>query len=203
MLKAPSEPGIQFSLGELADQLDAELIGDRAALVSRIGSLDSATPDTISFVSSARYVPQLASSGAGCVIVSAAHRDAAVARGATLVAADPYLCFARLTQLWASRKRAAIAPAIHASAVIHPGARLGKQVSVGPLAVIEDAAVVGDGAVIGAQCFVGEGASVGAQTRLASHVVLGWGCHIGARGVIHGGADHVLDVAVTVRPIEQ
>ncbi len=187
MLKAPSEPGIQFSLGELADQLGAELIGDRGSVVSRIGSLDSATADTISFVSNPRYLAQLATSSAGCVIVSAAHRDAAVARGATLVASDPYLCFARLTQLWASRRRAATPPSIHASAVIHPGARLGSHVSVGPLAVIEDAAVIGDGAVIGAQCFVGEGASVGAQTRLAPQVVLGWGCHIGARGVVHGG----------------
>jgi UDP-3-O-[3-hydroxymyristoyl] glucosamine N-acyltransferase len=188
MRKAPSEPSIQFSLGELADQLGAELIGDRGLRVSRIGSLDCATPDTISFVSNPRYVAQLASSRAGCVIVSDTHRDAAIARGATLVAGDPYLCFARLTQLWATRRRAATPPAIHASAVIHAGARLGNNVSVGPLAVIEDAAVIGDGAVIGAQCFVGEGASVGPQTRLASQVVLGWGCHIGARGVVHGGA---------------
>lgn len=187
MLKAPSEPGIQFSLGELADQLGAELIGDRGVLVSRIGSLDSATPDTISFVSKPRYLTSLATSKAGCVIVSAVHRDAAVARGATLLASDPYLCFARLTQLWATRSRAATPPSIHASAVIHPGARLGHHVSVGPLAVIEDAAVIGDGAVIGAQCFVGEGASIGPQSRLAPQVVLGPRCHIGARGVVHGG----------------
>jgi UDP-3-O-[3-hydroxymyristoyl] glucosamine N-acyltransferase len=72
--------------------------------------------------------------------------------------------------------------------VIHPGASLGRDVSVGALAVIEDRAKVGDGAVIGAQCFVGAGASVGPQTRLAAQVVLGGGCHIGARGVVHSGA---------------
>ncbi len=187
MLKAPSDAAIQFALGELADQLGAELIGDPDLLVSRIGPLDSATADTISFISNPRYLAQLASSKAGCVIVSALHRDAAVARGPTLVASDPYLCYARLTQLWATRRRAAIPPSIHASAVIHPGARLGTGVSVGPLAVIEDAAEIGDGAVIGAQCFVGEAASVGSQTRLAPQVVLGSRCHIGARGVVHGG----------------
>jgi UDP-3-O-[3-hydroxymyristoyl] glucosamine N-acyltransferase len=109
-------------------------------------------------------------------------------RGDTLVAADPYLCFARLTQLWAGRMRAACGASIHPSAVIHAGASLGRDVSVGALAVIEDRASIGDSAVIGAQCFVGAGASVGAQTRLAAQVVLGGGCHIGARGVVHSGA---------------
>ena len=146
MRKAPSETGIQLSLGDLAEQLGAELIGDPSLNVSRISSLENATPDSISFVSNPRYLAQLATSRAGCVIVSVAHRDAAMARGATLVASDPYLCFARLTQLWARRKRASAPPTVHPSAVIHPGAILGSDVSVGPLAVIEDAVVVGDAA---------------------------------------------------------
>ena len=188
MRKAASDSDIRFALGELASLLSAELIGDPSRVVSRIASLNSATPDAISFISNPRYLADLASSQAACVIVSAMHRDAAVARGATLVAADPYLCFARLTQLWAQRARSLVAPTIHPSAVIHPAARLGHAVSVGALAVIEADAVIGDEAVIGAQCHIGAAASVGAQTRLAAQVVIGWGCHIGARGVVHGGA---------------
>lgn len=187
MHKEPSEHVTRFALGELAAQLDAELIGDPARVVTRIGVLESATPDTISFVANPRYLPQLADSKAGCVIVSPAHRDAAEQRGAALIAADPYLCFARLTQIWAARTRGAVGASIHPSAVVHPEARLGQDVTVGALAVIEQDVVIGDGAVIGAQCFLGTGASVGAHTRLSPQVVLGARCHIGARGIVHSG----------------
>ena len=187
MHRVPSEPDTRFALGELAAQLGAELIGDPAQVVSHIASLDSADASAISFLSNPRYLPALATSKAGCVIVSPLHRDTATLRGAALIATDPYLCFARLTQLWVAHGRSAIASQVHPSAVVHAGAHLAPGVSVGALAVIEDGAVVGDGAVIGAQCFIGAGASVGAQTRLSAQVVLGARCHIGARGIVHSG----------------
>ena len=188
MHRAPSDLVTPFALGELAARLGAELIGNPAQLVHRVASLDTADGDAISFLSNPRYLPSLATSKAGCVIVSPAHREAAALRGATLIAADPYLCFARLTQLWVARAREATAPEVHASAVVHPRAQLASHVSVGALAVIEADAVIAEGAVIGAQCFIGAGASVGAQTRLSAQVVLGARCHIGARGIVHSGA---------------
>lgn len=187
MHRVPSDPVTRFSLGDLAAQLGAELAGDPSLCITRISGLASATPEAISFLSNPRYLPQLASSRAGCVIVAPAHREAAVARGAALIAADPYLCFARLTQLWARALRGERRAEVHPSAVVDPGAQLGRDVSVGALAVVESGVVIGDGAVIGAQCFIGAGASVGAQTRLAAQVVLGADCHIGARGIVHSG----------------
>lgn len=187
MLRVASEPETRFALGELAAQLGAELIGDPAQVVNRIAPLDGADSSAISFLSNPRYLPALASSKAGCVIVSPQHREVAAQRGAALVAQDPYLCFARLTQLWAARQRAAVRPEVHPSAVVHAGATLAPGASVGPLAVIEDGAVIGEDAVVGAQCFVGAGASIGARTRLAAQVVLGARCHIGARGIVHSG----------------
>ncbi len=187
MHRVRSDATPRFALGELARKLDAELIGDPARVVSQIASLEAASDDAISFLSNPRYLPQLALSNAACVIVSPAHRDAAVLRGAALVAADPYLCFAKLTQLWAAQARSAVVAVVHPSAVVHADATLGLQVAVGALAVIEAGAVIGNGAVIGAQCFIGTDASVGAHTRLSAQVVLGARCHIGARGVVHSG----------------
>ena len=51
-----------------------------------------------------------ADSAAACVIVAPAFRDAAAARGAVIVSADPYLYFARLTQWWAERTQPRAAP---------------------------------------------------------------------------------------------
>ena len=178
---------IEIALGEIAEQLGGELIGNPALRISRIGPLEGATPSTISFLSNPRYQAQLAQSQAGCVIVAPAMRDAAAARGTAIVVDDPYLGFARLTQWWARRTRAAPVPGVHPSAVVDASAVIGAGASVGALAVIEAGAAIGDGAVIGAQCFVGAAAAVGAQTRLAPRVVLGAGCRIGARGIVHSG----------------
>ena len=176
-----------FPLSDIAKDLGGELIGDPALRITRIGPLEGATPSTISHLSNPRYQSQLAGSHAGCVIVGPALRDAAAARGAAIVADDPYLYYARLTQWWAARTRAPAPLGVHASAVIDSSAVLGAGVTVGALAVIEAGARIGDAAVIGAHCVIGADAIVGAATRLAPHVVLGSGCRIGERGIVHSG----------------
>ncbi len=176
-----------FRLGDIAEQLGVELIGNPDLRITRIGPLEGATPSTISFLSHPKYQQQLAASQAACVIVNAAMRDAAVARGAAIVAADAYLAFARLTQWWAAQTRPAATSGVHASAVIDPTAQLGSNVSVGALSVIEAHAVIESGAVIGAHGYVGANAYVGAASRLAARVTLGAGCRIGDRCIVHSG----------------
>lgn len=179
---------MQARIGDLAALLGGELIGDAGHVVGRIGPLEGATPDTISFLSNPRYQAQLAASRAGCVIVAPALRDAAAARGAAIVCADPYHAFAKLTQWWAAQRRTPPVLGVHPSAVVEPGAALHPQASVGPLAYVGAHARVGAGAVLGSHVHVGEGAEVGEGTVLKPRVVLSDGCRIGARGIVHSGA---------------
>jgi UDP-3-O-[3-hydroxymyristoyl] glucosamine N-acyltransferase len=174
-------------LADVVTALGGELSGDPQLVIDRIGTLESATPSTLSFLSQPKYQAQLATTRAGCVIVAPSMHSAAVARGAVIVTPDPYLYFARLTQWWVRRTRPAISQGIHPSAVVDPAAELGPGVSVGALAVIEAAAVIGEGAVIGAQCFVGHGERIGTSTRLAPHVTVGFDCVLGARCIVHSG----------------
>jgi UDP-3-O-[3-hydroxymyristoyl] glucosamine N-acyltransferase len=160
---------MDVALREITAQLGGELIGDGGLRITRIGRLEGAGTETIAFLSNARYLPQLAASAAACVIVAPAQREAAAARGAAIVAPDPYLYYARLTQWWAARDRPAPPAGVHASAVIDPSARIDPSASVGPL------------------CVVGAGASIGAGTRLAPRVTVGDGCSIGARCLLHSG----------------
>jgi UDP-3-O-[3-hydroxymyristoyl] glucosamine N-acyltransferase len=179
---------VHVRIGELSARLGGELIGDPALRVSRIGPLESATADTISFLSNPRYEKQLAASAAGCVIVGPSMRDAAAARGAAIVCADPYLAFARLTQWWAAERRGPAVPGVHPSAVVEAGAQVHATAAVGPMAYIGRGAVVEAGVVIGAQCHLGEETFVGAGSLLKPRVVIGDACRIGARGIVHSGA---------------
>jgi UDP-3-O-[3-hydroxymyristoyl] glucosamine N-acyltransferase len=175
-------------LSDIVARLGGELLGDPSLAVSRIGPLQGAATDTLSFLANPRYQGQLGSSAAGCVIVSPAAREAAAARGAAIVTPDPYLYFARLTQWWATLLRPAAQTGVHASAVVEEGARIDASATVAAFAFVGRHAVIGPGAVIGSHCHVGEGAVVGEGTRLAPHVTLSDACRLGARGIVHSGA---------------
>ena len=175
-------------LGELAQHLGGELRGDADALIHRLGTLETADAQTLSFLANPRYQAQLAATRAGCVIVAPALADLAAARGAALVCADPYRAFAQLTQWWAARTRRPATPGVHPSAVVEEGARIDATASVGPLCFVGRGARIAEGAVLGPQCHVGDGAEVGAGTWLKARVMLSEGCRIGARGIVHGGA---------------
>jgi UDP-3-O-[3-hydroxymyristoyl] glucosamine N-acyltransferase len=179
---------VQVRLGELGLLLGAELIGEPDLTVSRIAPLETAGVDAISFLANPRYQSQLVTTQAACVIVGPAMRELAAARGATLICADPYLAYARLTQWWAQRMRRPCQPGIHPSAVVEEGARIHPTATISALAHIGRGAQVDAGAVVGVHCHVGDDAVVGVDTLLKPHVSLQQACRIGQRGIVHSGA---------------
>lgn len=179
---------VAVRLADLVAALGGDLVGDGNRSIDGIAPIDRAGPSHITFLAQARLAAQIERTGAGCVVVRPEHRDAAAARTAAIVTADPYLYFARLTQWWAAQSRPAVAAGIHPSAVVEPGAHIDASASVGALAFVGTGARIGAGAVLGAQAFVGAGAEVGAHTRLGARVVLESGCRIGQRGIVQPGA---------------
>ncbi len=160
---------MSLQLGEIVQALGGELHGDAALSIEGLAPLESAGPGHLGFLSNPRYRQQLESSRAGCVIVGPAMRDQALARGACIVADDPYLFFARVTRLWKQRHAVAGGPAIHPSAVVDPDA------------------VIGEGVRIGAHCVVERHAHIGRDTVLKARVVVSEGCVIGERCTLHPG----------------
>ncbi|WBY02258.1 UDP-3-O-(3-hydroxymyristoyl)glucosamine N-acyltransferase [Ramlibacter tataouinensis] len=164
---------MRLRLGDIVGSLGGELHGDPGLAVQGLAPLESAGPSELSFLSNPRYQQQLAASRAGCVIVGASMRDAALARGAAIVADDPYLYFARVTQLWKSRLAPPAGPAVHPSAVVDPQAQVDPTARIGPLCVIERGARIGAGTVLKSLVSVGEDCVVGARCILHPGVVIG------------------------------
>jgi len=161
---------VGLALGSIIETLGGELHGAPGDTeVARIAPLESAGSDALSFLSNPRYQSRLASSQAACVIVAPALREAALARGACIVTLDPYVYFARVTQLWARMHGRGAVPGVHASAVVHEEAEVHPTASIGPLCVVE------------------RGARIGAHTQLRSRVTVGEGCVVGERCLVHPG----------------
>jgi UDP-3-O-[3-hydroxymyristoyl] glucosamine N-acyltransferase len=164
---------VALQLGEIVASLGGELHGDATLAIQGLAPLESAEPDQLSFLSNPRYRQQLAASRAGCVIVAAAMRDEALARGACIVADNPYLYFARLTQLWKRTHARTGEPDIHPSAVVHPEAEIAPGVRIGALTVVERGAKIGAGTVLKARVVVSEDCVIGERCILHSGVVIG------------------------------
>jgi UDP-N-acetylglucosamine acyltransferase len=62
---------------------------------------------------------------------------------------------------------------IHPTAVVHPGAKLGAQVTVGPYSIIESDVEIGDGCQIGPHTVIHSYVRMGALNTVHPHVVLG------------------------------
>ncbi|MBF5004581.1 UDP-3-O-(3-hydroxymyristoyl)glucosamine N-acyltransferase [Diaphorobacter caeni] len=157
-------------LGQIINELGGSLEGGSAEIeISRIAPLETAGPGELAFLNNPRYQSQLAASRAACVIVAPAMRDAALARGACIVTPDPYVYFARVTQLWKREHAAGKPHGVHPSAVVDPEATVDPTAFIGPLCVVE------------------RGARIGANTVLKARVNVGERCVIGERCIIHPG----------------
>ncbi len=161
-------------LASIVNALGGTLHGSAEMEITGLAPLESAGSGDISFLSNPKYQQQLASSGAGCVIVAPASQDAARSRGACIVTDQPYLYFARLTQLWKREHGPVTSPAgVHPSAVVDPAAEVHATARIGPLCVVERGAHIGAGTVLKSRVTVGEGCSVGARCILHAGVVIG------------------------------
>jgi UDP-N-acetylglucosamine acyltransferase len=63
--------------------------------------------------------------------------------------------------------------AIHPTALVHPGAKLGADVTVGPYAVIEEDVIIGDGCGIAAHAVIKRYTRMGHDNRVYEHAVIG------------------------------
>lgn len=160
---------MSLRLGHIVDALGGELLGDTATLIEGLAPLESANPQQLSFLSHPKYQRQMTQSRAACVIVAPAMREIAALRGACIVTDQPYLYYARVTQLWKQKMTRVQTVRVHPSAVIDLGAWVHPTAHVGPLCVIE------------------HGARVGADSVLKSRVTISEGCEVGERCVLHPG----------------
>ncbi|MFC4764509.1 UDP-3-O-(3-hydroxymyristoyl)glucosamine N-acyltransferase [Dyella koreensis] len=175
---------IQYTVAELADRFGLTFKGDGARVIDGVGTLAGAGPSQLSFLSNSKYGAQLADCRAGVVVLRQENIDDCPT--AALVAADPYVAYAKIAALF---ERLPAAPVgIHASAVVAASAQVSPTASIGPCCVVEEDAVIEDGAVLGPHCIVGTGCVVGAQSRLVARVTLVTRVTLGKRVLVHPGA---------------
>jgi UDP-3-O-[3-hydroxymyristoyl] glucosamine N-acyltransferase len=175
---------MELSLGELAIRHGLELRGDPERRVARVGTLQHAGPDAVSFLANPRYRKHLATTRAGAVVLEPEQADECAA--AVLVSRNPYAAYARIAA--DLHPAPAFEPGIMAGAQVAVSAQVATDACIAPGAVVEAHARIHAGAYVGPNCVVGAGSSIGAGTRLVANVAICHGVRLGARVLVHPGA---------------
>ena len=173
-----------FKLSQLAETLGAELEGDPTKEIFGIGPLVSSTSDEISFISKESYRPNLELTKAGAVICNS--ETSKFFEGNKLICSNPYLLYAKCTQLFKEKpvieKGISTLASIEDSAVISETASISNFVSISKNVVIEDDVVIMPGVTIGEGCKIGKRTILYANASLYDSVSIGIDC------IIHSGA---------------
>jgi UDP-3-O-[3-hydroxymyristoyl] glucosamine N-acyltransferase len=158
--------------------------------ISGIAPLDRAAPSELSFLDSAKYVQQAATTVAGACLTTQRFSDVLPRRVSVLTVREPYRAFVEVARaLFPDALRPSSlfeATGVTAGAHVHPSARLENGVTVDPGAVIGPGAEIGSGTVIGAGATIGAKVCIGRDCAIGPNATITHAL-IGDRVIIHPG----------------
>lgn len=184
MSSSQNNIGVSVSLSQLAQQLDATLVGDGDYCIEQVATLQNAQPNALSFLANSRYRKYLKNSVAGVVIVTEA--DAPYVAGNALIVKDAYVAYAKAAAIIFPQK-------ITMTAGIHPSAVISAGAIIDPTAIISANCFIGENTHIAAQVVIGPGCVVehdvhiGAFSQLVANVTLCHGVRLGEQVILHPG----------------
>ena len=171
------------TLGEIAAEINAELHGDPDCKITNVASLPRAGAGQLSFCANKHYYSYLSQTEAAAVVLRA--DDAARCKTSRLVAADPYLAYAKAARML--NPQANFQPGVHPTAVIEPDARIAPGCFIGAQVYIGAQARIGACSWIGPGCVIEARARLGSHCRLLANVTVLQDVSIGRRALLHPG----------------
>ncbi|MBO6077658.1 MAG: UDP-3-O-(3-hydroxymyristoyl)glucosamine N-acyltransferase [Bacteroidaceae bacterium] len=177
---------MEFTAKQIAELLGGTVDGNGNAAVNTFAKIEEGTPGALSFLSNVKYTQHIYTTKSSVVLVNKDFKPEQPI-SATLIRVDnAYEALAKLMSIYASMKPGRTG--ISSLASVSEKAKIGKNVYIGPFAVIEDGATVGDNTQIYPLVTIGEGASVGSDCILYPHVTIYYACKVGNRCILHAGS---------------
>lgn len=155
-----------------------------AQIINGLAPLDKAGPGDLTFLSSAKYRRQLASSEAGAVLIQSKDTDYCAEHVLQIVVDDPYLAYARVSAMF---DQTPALQGIHETACIDEASRIGTGVAIGAHAVIAAGVTLGNNVEIGPGVVIEEAVTIGSGTRVRANATIMHRCIIGTDCLIQSG----------------
>lgn len=173
---------MSIKLGDIAELVSGELIGDPQCTISGAGPLEEAGEGQITFAEKGSGLKHVSQTRASAIIVPRGftHPDT------NLVQADnPRLAFAMALECLYPPARPQ--PGIHASAIVGRNCSIGKGASLSAGVVLGDGVTVGEHVILHPNVAIGNNVIIGHKTIIHSNASVMERCRIGCRVIIHAG----------------
>ena len=178
---------MKASLKQLAELINADLIGDPDCTIEKTAPLHTADQLSATYAEKPEKLDWNAATNARVVVVPRSCAVDIPERFAQLRVDDPKSAFERIAAFFHPRQPL-LPVGVSPLASVSPTAKLGVGVSIAPFAVVGDGCEVGDGAKLHSGVVLMTGASVGANSVLFPHVVLYENCKVGANCILHANS---------------
>ena len=168
---------------EIARLIQGKVLGDGRTPIQGITHIESPGPGLITFVQDERGLRKLEASEIACLIV-----PPTLSRSSKplIQTANPKLAWAQLLREFFPEPP--YPGTVSPQAWVAKTAKIGRQVTLEPFAVVSDFVEIQDGAVIRSHVYLAPKVRVGAETILHPGVMVYENCEIGSSVVIHAGA---------------
>jgi UDP-3-O-[3-hydroxymyristoyl] glucosamine N-acyltransferase len=179
---------MSFTARQIAALLGGELYGNPDAAVSDVAPVESAQPHQLSFITDDKYLPFLATSHAGVVLVSKGLKvtDEGLQDRAIIFVENARGAMAQLLQLVAKAMNPA-RTGIEQPSFISEGVTVPEDAYIGAFAYIGRNVRLGKGVQIYPHVFIGDNAVIGDNTLIYAGTRIYHDCRIGADCILHAG----------------
>ena len=175
----------RISLKELAHKIGADLEGDPAKEVIGLNTLDSATNDEVAFIARESFLSSVSSTKAGALICSKDLSDGY--SGNKLIGEDPYLLYARSTQVFKEILNTDTTLGISKLSHIGKNVSISEKSNVANFVHISDGVTIEDNVQIGSGVYIGENSVIGSGSKIYPNVTVYDSVEIGDHCIIHSG----------------
>ncbi len=169
-------------LKELAEKLEAELVGDGEKEIENLSSLSSANERSLTFLSNLKYVGIARESAAGAILTSISE---GLEEKTLLLHKNPYAAWAKALIIFYPSKE--FVPEIHKTAIVGNGTEIESDCYIGAYVVIGKNCKIGKKSVIEAGCVIGDNCEIGENCHIYPRVVLYDNVKLKDKVILHSG----------------
>ncbi|HTD66386.1 MAG TPA: UDP-3-O-(3-hydroxymyristoyl)glucosamine N-acyltransferase [Candidatus Limnocylindria bacterium] len=172
-----------FTAAQIAQQLDAELVGDGSVQLTGFAPADRAQDGHLTFAENEEYLAKAEQGGASAILAGA---NATSSIKTLLRVKSPRVAFAKVLPLFFPEPQ--FPPGIHPSAIVAPSSQIDPTVHIGPYCVIGERVKIGARSALLGGNHIGDDVHLGDDARVFPNVAIYARSQIGHRVRIHAGA---------------
>ena len=178
---------MKISAFELSQLLNGIIEGDPSVSVTQPGKIESGKSGEICFLGNPKYEEYAYTTEASILLVNQDFQPKQAINATLIRVENVYTSLAFLLEKFSDLNKATES-IVSEKASIHPSVSLGKNVTVGDFAVIEEGATIGDNCLIFSQVYIGKNVSIKENSLIYAGVKIYHDCQIGTSCIVQANA---------------